>query len=1336
MAHLFFSYAHKDLDRLNAIHARMEFLLERCLWIDRKELEDQVVWRDSIEAGIEGCDGVIFAVTQNFVDPERKFIHEQEIPWSYQHFKDKQGAHLFPVLLDDVELPELLKTPYITHLIDARDGDMERVYRELKAKIPRQRTGEYPFAVSWERLANFKGRDNLLIDLHEKLLGNGRVGVKTAGLHGTGGIGKTQLAVEYAYRYQTCYPGGVYWLNAAADWRKELAARADFLQLTPADSTDTDREKQLALAFFHHLKAQETDALVVLDNVHDPAEVNRREIAPGVKLADLREQTRARLLLTTRMQTMPAEFESVSVDVLSLPDARAVLLDAWVGSARTDQADNAVLDQIAQALGRLPLALGLASAALRKRSQLRPDKLLADLRTLGIDQIADKVGIEASEARVNVALKWQVEQLEQAEATRLLALLAAYGEAAVVPRERLRLLAGLEMDDYSDPFSDAVADLQAYHLVEDQTIDINLDDHDVQIAAFRLHPLTQQYAARELKASERLQEAAPNLTKAYRDPATLDAQVRGRGFSAVLDDLMTTQRLLPTPLPPPHPEGRLRTSDREGDVRWQAWSALNSLTRLLTLEEPHLRVLPDGVQDSYVIQQIRERAYHEGDDALSERCEQWLQDKGYLWHNGLRYQSSKALIRTLSGHQARVNGAIRLDDGRMLSWSDDGTLRLWSISGEALNALEGHSGAVIGALQLTNKNILSWSRDHTLRLWHLDGHSLKSLEGHRDEVIGALQLTGGNILSWSLDYTLRLWRFDGHPLNVLKGHTAEVVGTLQLSDGRLLSWASYHDSSLRIWGADGVSGPVLEGHSGRVLGAIQTKNNEILSWSEQGPLLLWEINGRAIGTLEQPPYGVSGLLELTNGQIVTWSAYSEVILIHNESFDTVLNLHCPSEGVNGVKELHDGRLLTWGRDKVLRLWAHDKSSFVVLEGHVGTVGGTEELSGGLIVSWVTDLFRTDNTLRIWASDGTQIDVLEGHTDTVIGVLEPSMNIILSWSTDSTLRLWTNAVHDVSNRKNHISKISGMLLLRSGYVLTWGDKSTTSLGIKQLFNADYDSKHLWLEHIKELSGALELQDGRILGWSKFDGTMYFWEKNGALDRTVRLHDIGISGAVELRNGRILSWSEFDSELGLSESDGTEIWLQALHVGQIRGALELTDGNILSWAYSSSEILLWRENGTPLKSLDDHSKEVIGVFQLKNNNILSWSSDTTLRLWTNGGEKLAILEGHTASVRGALGLADGRILSWSYDTTLRLWSSGGETLATLEGRIASVHGALELADGRILSWSDDGTLRLWSSTGEPLLVYAGDAPFTCCVVTRDGRTAVVGDTSGRVLFLRGL
>jgi len=63
------------------------------------------------------------------------------------------------------------------------------------------------------RNAGFTGRDRLLVALRDRLLAGDKAVVQA--LHGMGGVGKTQLAVEYAYRFAETYDL-VWWVNSGA----------------------------------------------------------------------------------------------------------------------------------------------------------------------------------------------------------------------------------------------------------------------------------------------------------------------------------------------------------------------------------------------------------------------------------------------------------------------------------------------------------------------------------------------------------------------------------------------------------------------------------------------------------------------------------------------------------------------------------------------------------------------------------------------------------------------------------------------------------------------------------------------------------------------------------------------------------------------------------------------------------------------------------------------------------------------------------------------------------------------------------------------------------------
>ena len=71
-----------------------------------------------------------------------------------------------------------------------------------------------PFKMVFRRNNNFTGREAILAETHLRLC-QGRLGPPghTAVIYGTGGIGKSQIAIEYAFRRSDCY-SAIFWINA------------------------------------------------------------------------------------------------------------------------------------------------------------------------------------------------------------------------------------------------------------------------------------------------------------------------------------------------------------------------------------------------------------------------------------------------------------------------------------------------------------------------------------------------------------------------------------------------------------------------------------------------------------------------------------------------------------------------------------------------------------------------------------------------------------------------------------------------------------------------------------------------------------------------------------------------------------------------------------------------------------------------------------------------------------------------------------------------------------------------------------------------------------------
>lgn len=79
---------------------------------------------------------------------------------------------------------------------------------------------------------------------------------------GLGGLGKTQLAVEYAYRFKEAYPNGVIWLNADQDIDSQLIDLAEKARWIAPLS-----EHKIKLDIARQRLRSHSDCLIIFDNV-------------------------------------------------------------------------------------------------------------------------------------------------------------------------------------------------------------------------------------------------------------------------------------------------------------------------------------------------------------------------------------------------------------------------------------------------------------------------------------------------------------------------------------------------------------------------------------------------------------------------------------------------------------------------------------------------------------------------------------------------------------------------------------------------------------------------------------------------------------------------------------------------------------------------------------------------------------------------------------------------------------------------------------------------------------------------------------------------------------
>jgi hypothetical protein len=308
----------------------------------------------------------------------------------------------------------------------------------LAAIVPGRHKPAHPLAATYWRgprpivhreireTSGFSGRETELAAIEAALAAGAAAAVtQPAAVHGLGGIGKSVLAREYARRHPDRY-AGVWWLNAERDRLGQgfEGIETGLVELGALFIRDLDRVEDRAKAARHALDfladgGFDKPWLLIYDNADDLGVL--RQWAP---------KGNAQVLLTTRLRGWPGGVRAIEIEEWPLPDAIAYLLQE---SGRADLGE-AEADAIAQALGRLPLALSHAAAYLRRRLNVTAAAYVAGLARRMREAPPDAEYGRAVFATFGQALD---EAEREAPAARAVLSLAAFLAPADIPEELL-----------------------------------------------------------------------------------------------------------------------------------------------------------------------------------------------------------------------------------------------------------------------------------------------------------------------------------------------------------------------------------------------------------------------------------------------------------------------------------------------------------------------------------------------------------------------------------------------------------------------------------------------------------------------------------------------------------------------------------------------------------------------------------------------------------------------------------------------------------------------------------------------------------------------------------
>ncbi|HYC93256.1 MAG TPA: FxSxx-COOH system tetratricopeptide repeat protein [Thermoanaerobaculia bacterium] len=340
-ARVFVSYAHEDEKLKDELLKHLRVLERQGVieaWHDRL-IAAGSAFGEEIRERLEASSVVLLLVSPDFLASD--YCWDEEMTRALQHGR-ALPVILRPCAWQDAPFAHLTAAPTDGKPVTSwknRDEAFFDVVKHIKRAVAGAPSVSAPSITNLPpRNPNFTGRKDLLSRLHSALMKDRKAAVVQA-LAGLGGVGKTQLAIEYAHAHDYTIR---WWIRSeqtttlAADY----AALAEPLRLPERRAAD---QNAIVQAVKRHLE-RTSGWLLLFDNVETP-----EDVAPFLPSG-------GHVIVTSRNPAWRGVAAPIDVDVMERGEAIDLLLQ------RSGAADRDAADRLAAALGDLPLALDHAAA--------------------------------------------------------------------------------------------------------------------------------------------------------------------------------------------------------------------------------------------------------------------------------------------------------------------------------------------------------------------------------------------------------------------------------------------------------------------------------------------------------------------------------------------------------------------------------------------------------------------------------------------------------------------------------------------------------------------------------------------------------------------------------------------------------------------------------------------------------------------------------------------------------------------------------------------------------------------------------------------------------------
>ncbi|MEH2458695.1 tetratricopeptide repeat protein [Nostoc sp.] len=341
-------------------------------------------------------------------------------------------------------------------------------------------------------VVEFVGREEELQKLHQLLQDNKQVAI--AAIAGMGGVGKTELALQYAIQHRETFNGGLCWLlPKTGDVGIQVVqfARTQLDLNPPENLTEDSQKKLLAQVEYCWRHWRKGDVLLVLDDVSD-----YEQVKPYLQSLP----SRFKVLMSTRQNL--GRIPQLSLDVLQPEAALELLRSLLKKTPERIERELVIANQLCEWLGYLPLGVELVGRYLARKQDLSVAEMLRRLQNKRLDERSlSKSKSEADmTAQRGVLAAFELSWQELKDDDKQLGCLLSLFAAAPIPWKLVeQCLPDEDVEDLEEIRDDSLLNL---HLLQRKGEGI-----------YQLHPLLREFFQYKLTGLKQAEEFKRSLCR-------------------------------------------------------------------------------------------------------------------------------------------------------------------------------------------------------------------------------------------------------------------------------------------------------------------------------------------------------------------------------------------------------------------------------------------------------------------------------------------------------------------------------------------------------------------------------------------------------------------------------------------------------------------------------------------------------------------------------------------------------------------------------------------------------------------------------------------------------